>query len=732
MPGKRIFIYVLTAFVAGTLLLIYIQYNSSKNINSLISGNLSLLAETEKNAELRELEKNVITVEDKIRGNVSTGDSSFIEGLERNIIDIEAGLDRLQKISDDDSSALYIDRLDNLVQKRLLIGQQMLDTFRVYGKSSAEKLIARMHGKELMDSIAALVQLIDSTREKHLVELTTNIDKNGKKAQQLNNVLSVLALTSSTLLFWYIVSIIRRQQSLISQLDHSERKIKAGARIKENFLANMSHEIRTPMNAILGFTNLLQRRHLDSKSKEYVQTIQKSGESLLTIINDILDISKIEAGMMRIESSPFSVRGLVQSVEAMFIDKAKEKGLSLSASVDKTVPDILEGDATRLTQILINLTSNSLKFTNHGTISIHITNEGVSDNVISTGIVVADTGIGIEKEKLDTIFERFKQADDTVTRKFGGSGLGLSIVNDLVLLQHGSIKLKSEPDKGSTFKLVIPYKISSESVGSLVLTPPSPEAIQEFKQFKILVAEDNEINQNLVKHLFDEWQLEFDLVNTGTKAVEALKTNKYDLVLMDIQMPEMDGYTATQEIRSVLKLDIPIIAMTAHALVGEREKCLGYGMNEYISKPIREDQLYKLINEFTHLKLKTGTEKGNAGMDTDDRYRYINLRYMKEVSNGNTEYEKTVTGQFIEAIPGDLKLIDNSWHKGQVHELRQAVHNMRTTISVMGLNEMLQPCLDIMEFENLTQQTFVREYQTLKTVCEAAVAEAKHFSSNIL
>ncbi|MBO9572899.1 MAG: response regulator [Chitinophagaceae bacterium] len=727
MPGKRIFIHVLIAFIAGTLLLTYIQYSSSKNINKLISGNQSLLEEIKNNDRLRELEKNVITVEDKIRGRVSTGDSSFIEGLERNIIDIETDLGHLQKISDNDSSVLYVDRLDVLVHKRLLVGQQMLDTFRVSGRSSAEKMIADVYGKELTDSIVTLVQLINSTRKKHLAELTVAIDKSGKKAQQLNNVLILLALTSAALLFWYIIAIIRRQQSLISQLDRSEKMVQASAKIKENFLANMSHEIRTPMNAVLGFTNLLQRQDLDSKSKEYVQAIQRSGENLLTIINDILDISKIEAGMMRIESAPFSVRGLVQSVEVMFADKAKEKGLSFSAIVDNTLPDILEGDAIRLTQILINLVGNSLKFTNKGTISIHITNEGVTGNTINAGIIVADTGIGIEQEKLDYIFERFKQADDTITRKFGGSGLGLSIVNDLVFLQKGSIKVESEPGKGTTFKLVIPYKISSEYTRGSVSTLHTPEAIKEFKQFRILVAEDNEINQNLIGHLFNEWQLEYDLVSTGKKAVEALKTGRYDIVLMDIQMPEMDGYSATQEIRSVLKLDIPIIAMTAHALSGEREKCLSYGMNAYISKPIREDQLYQLISEFAHLKSTTSKKEPDAGLNKNKRYRYIDLQYMKEVSRGNFEYERTVTGLFIEAIPNDLQSIENSWNKKDIHEMRRTVHNMRSTISIMGLNEILQHSLDALEFENLSEENFLREFQTLKSICEGAVDEAKQY-----
>ena len=265
-------------------------------------------------------------------------------------------------------------------------------------------------------------------------------------------------------MFWYIINTIRRQEHLIHQLNISEKNEREAAQVKEKFLANMSHEIRTPMNAILGFTHLLERKELDEESKEYVETIQKSGENLLTIINDILDLSKIEAGMMRIEAAPFNIRGLLHSVETMFTDKAKEKGIELFSRIDDTMADTLTGDATRLTQILVNIIGNAIKFTSEGNIVIQITNEGIKDTVVNTGITITDTGIGIEPEKLEKIFDRFQQVDDDVTRKHGGTGLGLAIVNDLIQLQKGSIKVESEMGKGTTFHIVMPYKIARDEV----------------------------------------------------------------------------------------------------------------------------------------------------------------------------------------------------------------------------------------------------------------------------
>ncbi len=731
MTGKKIIYYILAAFIVGNLLLIYIQYNSAKNTNNLIQGNEKVLKEFSVSSNLKELEKDIIAIESNIRGTITTNDSSYIEGLETKITAVENSLRQLQKISDDDNSVKYIDGLDKLVHEKLLFSRQILDSFHVAGKSAAENLIETQLGIRLTDSITNITLLIDSSRQKLLTKVTRLIDESGKKAQQFGTVLIALVLISGLGLFWYIINTLRKQNQLIQELNISEKKVRAAAQVKENFMANMSHEIRTPMNAILGFTNLLQRKNFDGESKEYIQTIQKSGENLLAIINDVLDLSKIEAGMMRIESAPFSIRGLVHSIEIMFTVKADEKQLRISSFVDESLPDTLEGDATRLTQILVNLIGNALKFTGKGSIEIKITNEGLKDNEIKTGITVSDTGIGIEKEKMKTIFERFQQAEDSVTRKYGGTGLGLSIVNDLVLLQNGSVAVESEPGIGSTFRIIIPYKIATEQ-NNTTAALKNVAAIQfALNNICILVVEDNKINQSLIHHLFHNWQLKFDMVNNGREAIDILLTKNYNLILMDIQMPEMDGYTATQEIRNKLKLETPIIAMTAHALAGEREKCLSYGMNEYISKPIREEQLHKLITQFTHIKAPDVLQEKQIGDAGAGQYKYINLQYMKEVSNGNTEYEKTVTGQFIEAIPDDLLALESAWRHHAINELKQLAHNMKTTVSVMGLNEVLQPYLDAIEYENLNEEVFRNKFLSVKSICDASVEEAKQFCSTL-
>jgi len=726
MTAKKLVYYILAAFIAGTLTLVYIQYNSSKNINELIRGNELLLWEMNVSNQLKDLEKGVLTVESKVRGAVTTRDTSLVEGLAQQMARIDSELLLLQKLSDNDSSILFIDQLDDLVHEKLLFNRIILDSLREHGKASAETLISTKKGHDLTIAITSTIEKVDSARRKILADTTAAIDRSGKRALQLSTILIVIVLISAAGLFWYIINIIRKQLRLIDALNISEKQVLESARIKENFLANMSHEIRKPMHAILGFTNLLQRRQLDNTSKEYVQTIQKSSENLLSLINDILDLSKIEAGMMRIESAPFSIRGLLHSVAVMLRSRAAEKGIGLEAVVAPGVPDTLEGDASRLTQILVNLIGNAIKFTQQGTVTVHIEEGLRKGDLLQTRILIKDTGIGIAAAKQAAIFDRFRQAEDNVTRQYGGTGLGLSIVQELVSLQNGQLLLESESGKGSLFTVILPYHIAKEQPAGAT---EESNTLIDLGHIKLLVAEDNPVNQQLIRHLFHEWNISFDLVGNGLLAIEKLKQQAYDLVLMDIQMPEMDGYTAARHIRDVLHLSTPVIAMTAHAFAGEREKCLSFGMNEYIAKPIREEQLKDLLIKFTGTPV--ADRRSTSLNEPRPSYQHIDLTHMKEVSSGDKEYEQTVTAQFIEAIPEDLANLQQSWQQGDHASVKRIAHNMKTTVSIMGLDITLQPFLDRLEHDQLDNTSFTTTFAGLQEKCMAALDEAGHFLTTL-
>lgn len=725
MTGKHFIYFTLCAFIGGTLLLVFMQYNSAKNIGELIKGNEKLLAEFKVGNSLNQLEKNVISVESNIRGAIASGDSSHLEKLNAQVNEVEADIKKLHKIRDNDSIIKYIDELDYIVHRKLLFSNELLDTYHRLGKAATEELVATRRGKLITDTITDVIQKIDSSRQLVLVRLTASIDKSGRDARTWGNILIIVVLASGGAIFWFTINRILQQNQLIHQLDISEKKVKETARIKENFMANMSHEIRTPMNAVLGFTNLLTKQQLDEESKIYVRSIQQAGENLLTIINDILDLSKIEAGMIRIDSAPFIVRELFDSIKNLFDGKATEKGLYLSMHVEDSVPVKVEGDAVRLTQILVNLLGNALKFTKQGGIVVKVMNKGRQDNLVRLQFSVTDTGIGIEEEKSAIVFERFQQAEDSITRKYGGTGLGLSIVKDLVSLQNGTIAVESELNKGTTFRFMIPYKIFTEQ--SIVEKDEYRNTwkLADVAGKKILVVEDNEMNQTLMKHLLKSWHLSFDTAANGREAIEKLLQNNYHLILMDVQMPEMDGYTASRYIRDKLKFSIPIIAMTAHAFAGEREKCLLNGMDEYISKPVKEIELKKMISRF--LATKDNSKAVTIKHATSTAYQYINLEYMKKVSGGSLEYEKTVTGQFIEIIPSDIRNLEDAISNKDIPAIKHIAHNMKTSISVMGLTQKLQALLDSLEYGDRDLEEYAVLVASLKSICLHALTEARDF-----
>jgi CheY-like chemotaxis protein/nitrogen-specific signal transduction histidine kinase len=521
--------------------------------------------------------------------------------------------------------------------------------------------------------------------------------------------------------FWYILNQGKQQQKIIKLLNESEKRSKEVAGMKEQFLANMSHEIRTPMNAILGFTNLLRRSTLNNDQRQYVQNIHSAGENLLALVNDILDLSKIEAGMMSLEETRFSLHSLLSSVGAMFSEKIKEKDLQFNIHIDKEVPDILTGDAVRLTQILVNLLSNAVKFTEAGTIQVHITLVQQTSDKVRIRIGMIDTGIGISAEKQQTIFERFQQAETEITRRFGGTGLGLAIVKQLITLQHGTITVNSEPGKGSEFIIELSYTVPDIAQLYAAALSAQEDAVS-LEKITVLIAEDNAMNQQLISHLMKSWGIDFIMVSNGDEVIKELKKKSYSIVLMDIQMPQMDGYTATNIIRNELKLNIPIIAMTAHAMAGEKEKCLQLGMNDYVSKPIKETVLYNMIGQHAQHVL---TEDA---MQTDT----VNLDYLHQLSSGDKGFEKEILKQFLLQVPEEVARLQQAIDNREFDTIKQTAHSLKSTIGYMGLADELHPYLDRLEKTSVTdiEDHIKHDLDYVKSRCGAALSDVERLLQN--
>ena len=467
---------------------------------------------------------------------------------------------------------------------------------------------------------------------------------------------------------------------------------------KEQFLANISHEIRTPINGIAGMAGLLSQHTSPEERDTYLNAIKHSAENLKVIINDILDLAAIESGKLRFEKIPFNLHDMLPSVVGMFTYQAKEKKILLEHSIDSSLNSHLLGDPVRLNQILINLISNAVKFTHTGRIQVRCSAEKKNKYGCMVKMEVIDTGVGVPADKLDKIFESFSQADASVTRKYGGSGLGLTIVKQLVELQHGVIEVKSEEHKGSNFIVRIPYAFAKSEQITKTAISKKPGAFNNkaLGETKVLLVEDNDINRLYAKSILQQWSCSVDIAENGLVAIEKIKYNSYDVVLMDVQMPVMDGYEATRAIRVMDShmRHAPIVALTANATKVDIEKCLASGMNDYLPKPFTPDDLYRKI--FRDLKIRRKKNGVTKTVDTG-RKAAFDLAYLRSVSDNNQEFLQEMIQTFIQSIPPVLGQMEVALAEENWERLCRLAHQIKPSFSLMGMDALRKTVFHIEE-----------------------------------
>jgi PAS domain S-box-containing protein len=499
---------------------------------------------------------------------------------------------------------------------------------------------------------------------------------------------------------------------------------------KQQFLSNMSHEIRTPMNAIIGFTKVVLKTELTAKQREYLMAIKLSGDALIVLINDILDLAKVDAGKMTFEQTPFKMAASISAMLHLFETKIQEKNLELIKKYDSRIPEVLVGDSVRLHQIILNLVSNAVKFTSTGNITVDVQLVSEDEEKVTIDFLVSDTGVGINEDKLASIFENFQQASSSTSRLYGGTGLGLAIVKQLVESQGGTIKVQSTPGEGSTFSFRLSFKKTKEAAEMELDTI---ELDAKMKNIKVLVVEDIALNQLLMKTLLDDFGFERDIASNGKIAIEKMQKNLYDVILMDLQMPEMNGFEATDYIRKTMGSKVPIIALTADVTTVDLAKCKAVGMNDYIAKPVDEKLLYNKIISLVK-KPATVIGKFESEQEKRERIRCINLEYLTHRTKSNPTLMAEMISLYLEQTPPLVQTMKQSMENKDWKSLQMAVHKMIPSFSIMGINndfEMMAKKVQEYAASQLQTDAMSELVLQLEKVCIQACQELEEELSTI-
>jgi len=524
-----------------------------------------------------------------------------------------------------------------------------------------------------------------------------------------------------------LIRLVRQKNTVNRELKAAKEKAESSEHEKEKFLAYTSHEIRTPLNGLLGMISLLKKTPITAAQDRYISAIKNSSDNILIIANDILDLTKIDSGKIEFESINFMLMELVDELVYMLQVKAQAKGLVLKARYDDDLPNVVVGDPLRLSQILMNLINNAIKFTEKGEVSVNVHGLKKSEGNIRVGFTVSDTGIGIKKDKLAAVFNRFEQEDKDTTRKYGGAGLGLSITKQLVELQGGSISVRSRYGEGSVFsvRLNFPVGMAGAVVEKINAPLVDPNKIADIK---ILLVDDNLLNRTILTDLLRDWhpRLHIDQAEDGRVAIQHLEKKTYDVVLMDIQMPRMNGYQASNYIRTKMpapQCDVPIIAMSAHALSGIADKIKETGMNDYVSKPIDMEQL---IERFTKLIPPTTLfAKAKPASQKRKNYQTINLDHLRKLTNNDESKIEKYIDIFLKNLKEDRQTLQKNIQEKNWEGLGKVAHKMKGTTSYMGIKELETIFANAQHYnsKDVVPEDIDAVLQRIEELCDAAIAE---------
>lgn len=695
--------------------------------------------------------------ESSVQAYTVTGDTIYLEPFYRSASTIDSRIDQLYELSKEHDQESQIDTLKSLIEQKFLILNEMLAIrednrvsktlerisarlaavrrdneidrssiiSRIFRSRSASEMNAdstivavqqeisqikkqeaktskawiekqlELTGKDklVMDKIRIAVLSLEEQEQKFI---SAAADHARIKADRANLIIALFCIVVVGLLLvlgFFIIRYTRKSRAYAKALKKAKHEAENLARIKESFLSNMSHELRTPMNAITGFTEQLLNAPslMNSEHREQIEIVRKSADHLVHILNDILDYSRLNAGKLELERTGFRVREVIDDIRSMLSHKAQEKNIQLICSVERSVPEILIGDTVRLKQILINIMGNAIKFTNRGHVKLNCIAVPQDEKSTRIQISVADTGIGIPPEKIKSIFKEFEQADASTTRKYGGTGLGLTITRKLLEVMNGSIQINSEYKKGTIITFNIPFAIGKES--DIVVKEQYQFNHDKLKDVSVLVADDEEYNRKLLVTILQKWDIDYTEVSNGQEAIEQLEHHNYDLVLMDLQMPVLNGIQATQQLRSlqIENKDLPVLALTAAVSNEIETKCLEAGMNGILNKPFKEKELYDKICMLLHIEepeLQL-VHEGDAAPN-DPVFHSYDLSEIRTLSNGDDNFIEDMLQLFIKTTQEGIAAIQHGVKTGTWSEVGHYSHKLAAPCKHLGAQKLFE------------------------------------------
>ena len=546
---------------------------------------------------------------------------------------------------------------------------------------SMDELLWLQQDKMVMDKIRSAITILENAEERIAGQQADEANKVANKSTLIIVAIGMLGIVSTLIFIYLIMTDISRSNRLKLQLIEERGRAEKLAKVKEEFLANMSHEIRTPLNSIIGFTEQLSKQNLDEKQQRFTNAIQHSSDHLVSLVNQVLDFSKMESGKYKLHEESFDFPEMIREVYETFRIKASEKNILLAYKIEENVPRFLKGDVMGVKQILINLAGNGIKFTDSGSVEINCRLKEENDEVVKILMEVKDTGAGIPADMKEKIFEKFTQAENEMTRKYGGAGLGLAISKKLVESMDGTISVESEPGRGATFSVMIPFKKSEQSEAKeQEETPVLYTSI--FRNRRALLVDDEEMNVMLNQVILTKWGMKIESAANGMEALEKVRNNNYDLLLLDIQMPGMSGIEVANEIRSMAedsKKNVPIIALTANVFNDQNKTASGSPFNDILIKPFKEKDLFEKIKNVLRLtsieSSKPFIEVSNGNEELGDD-QLFSLKYLEKTSGANSEFEIRMLRSFIQNNTGHLARLKEALNEKDWDTIHRLAHKM--------------------------------------------------------